>query len=264
MTAPALLSVIRRCGDLEPAQFPRGQPRALEQRPRLVDPDAGQPPGGPGRFDHADRGAVAGRGQGAGIAVGQDPVALLEQLATERADPPVRLDVLPVQVAGPAKQSLPQRLALAGFDGAVTEGAALVQGPAQVDRRRPGREQELPSGVEVAGAEDQAVGRGNADRRRAPHGEPANRAGDVLRPPAAKPDLLLRQPGLVQQQKPVAAPPDRREALLRRARLLHPHARSVARLVRRPSTAPGRGRSAGPGSSPCGCRPAPRTGGGRR
>ena len=53
-------------------QLPRGQPRALQKRPRLVGEHGDLLALLGGRANHAERGAVAGRRQRAGVAVRQD------------------------------------------------------------------------------------------------------------------------------------------------------------------------------------------------
>src|SRR4029077_1150039 len=54
-------------GDAELLQLPGGEPRALQERPGLVHPDLPEVAVAPGGLDHAERRAVAGGGERAGV-----------------------------------------------------------------------------------------------------------------------------------------------------------------------------------------------------
>ena len=68
-------STISSCGMLELGELVHGQPRALEQRPRLGGEHVVEPPALGELGDHGERRAAAGRGERARVAVGQDPPA---------------------------------------------------------------------------------------------------------------------------------------------------------------------------------------------
>ena len=85
-------------------QLPRGEPRALEPGPRLVDPHGDVRVAGRGRADDAERRAVAGRREGAGVAVREDAVAGLEQRGAVLADAQAAVDVVVVDRLRPLEQ----------------------------------------------------------------------------------------------------------------------------------------------------------------
>ena len=84
----------RRCSvhdhgerDTQRVELPCSQARALEQRPRLVDPDVLDEAALPGRAHGAERRPVAARRQAARVAVRQEPRPGLDRGARPRAAP---------------------------------------------------------------------------------------------------------------------------------------------------------------------------------
>ena len=118
--------VVADQGDRDAAvlQFPGGEPGTLEQRPGLVGEDVDRLALLVGREDHGERRAVVGRGQAAGVAVGQDAVARRQQLGAVAADGPAHGAVLVGDRVGLGQQP-------------------FQQSPAP--RRSPGRRPRLPS-----------------------------------------------------------------------------------------------------------------------
>ena len=74
-------SALRYDGVRDPGAFgfPRREPRALEQRPRLADPQVTEPAGPVCCEGDGQRGALAGGDQPTGIAVSEDPAADRDQ-----------------------------------------------------------------------------------------------------------------------------------------------------------------------------------------
>ena len=185
-----------RVGDPELLELPGGQPRALEERPRLVHPDVLDEPGlvcGP---DRPERCPVAACCEAAGVAVRQHARTGRDELDRMLPHPPAALDLVCVDPLG----ALARRVV-----------AHRVERPAEVDRRRPRRREHLGRGVEVVpalGGERHAVGGRSADRRRAAHGEHADRLRELGGRRAAKVDLLVGQPTLVEDDDGVVLEPD--------------------------------------------------------
>ena len=91
-TGPAPSAARRYVGhqperDAVSQQLPGGQPRPLQERPRLVHQDLPDLPASPRRADHPQRRAVARRGQRAGVAVGQHPRPVRQERGAVSADP---------------------------------------------------------------------------------------------------------------------------------------------------------------------------------
>ena len=126
--------------------------------------------------DHAERGAVTGRRERAGVAMGQHADAAAEQVRAELAHVAVRGEVLVLdrlRFAARA-QSTPPR-ARAGH---------AIERPHEIHRRRPRRAQQSTNAASrlrriVLRGRDDAPGRRDADRGRAAHGEIADRRRDV-------------------------------------------------------------------------------------
>ena len=145
-----------------------------------------------GGEDDGQGGAVVGRGQAAGVAVGQDPLPRPDQRGAEAADGPAHRPVLVGDRAGLGEQPVEQ---LAGRSARVRPSTAAVdpvEGPEEVDGGR-------PAGAEVGGrladgtadragvapaasadcaAEHGPVGRGDPDRRRPADAERPDRLPD--------------------------------------------------------------------------------------
>ena len=75
-------------------QFPGREPRALQDGPRLVGEDRYRAALLDGAANHAERGAVAGRGQRARVAVREDAGLLRDEGAAEAADGAAAGDIL--------------------------------------------------------------------------------------------------------------------------------------------------------------------------
>ena len=173
--------------EAEAFELPGREPRALEERPRLVDPHERDEPFLPRPPDRADGGAVAAGGEPAGIAVGEDARAGREELDRVRGHAPAAVDLSLVERTRPRRRGVvPHR----------------VERPDEVRGRRPGGRENRVRGVEVLtarGSEREAVGAGDADRRRPADHHVPDRGGDLSRGAAAHLDLLLREPALVEQ-----------------------------------------------------------------
>ena len=111
-----------RVRDAERLELPGGQPRALEQRPRLVDPDVREQAVLPRGAQRADRGAVAAGREPARVAVRQRARPRAEERSRVRRHPAAALDLFLVQRARP----LGARVA-----------AHLLERPDEVHGRRP-------------------------------------------------------------------------------------------------------------------------------
>ncbi len=239
-------SVMSDDRDAVPRELPDRQPRALEEGPRLVGEDPDLLPlldRGP---DDAEGRPVRGRRQRPRIAVGQDRGSVRDDVAAVDADRPVRLRILALDRLGLLEERplhRPQAGAAVRFVGRPHP----LQRPEEVPGRRP-RPLEPPVdaleiGLERAGrlgahghdAEDEPVGRGDADRRRPADDHLLDGLGDLDVGPAADVDLLGREFPLVDHDHGLAAPGDRRQH---------------RRLRATPSSSPGSGRPSSPTSSP--------------
>ena len=88
-----MLSVISVARNAVVLQFPDRQPRALQERPRLVREDVDVLARFHRRADHAERGAVSGGRQRAGVAMRQHRPAVGNQRRAMPADRAVDLDI---------------------------------------------------------------------------------------------------------------------------------------------------------------------------
>ncbi len=207
--------------DAVPDQLPRGEPRTLQERPRLVRQHRHLLATLRGGTNDAERGAVARRGQRAGVAVRQDARLLRHQLRAERAHRPAALDVLVVNAP---------RVRFEPLLDLVDRAAALrccgehplhaLDGPEQVDRRRPRRRHQVAQLLKLDGEllragrlapphpERDAHRRRDANRRRTPNDHRLDRPGDFLRGLAGDIDLRRRQLALVDHDDDVVFPLD--------------------------------------------------------
>src|SRR5450756_2185049 len=194
------------------AELPGREPGALQPGARLVDEDRDAAVPGEGRADDAQGGAVAGRRQGAGVAVREDGVAGLEERGPVLADAQAALDVVfedRLRAGEQQGRAGGRRLVARSPD-----EPHLVHGPAQVDGGGPRGQQAArgllergPKGVRVAGArgggrggrERQPAGRRDADGRGAAHRHIGDARGDLLPGMAAHVALLARERALVDQ-----------------------------------------------------------------
>ena len=178
--------------DARAGALPHGQPRALQQRPRLAGEHGHRPPVGQ-LGDHAEPGAAPGRGERAGVAVGHDrdrPVGQhgLERVgavAGERGAGGLVLAVdLPRRPRGRRRPS----------GRAAASAAVVTRSTAQPRLRAVGRAPASSAGgaLERLGRlvarqlHRQPVGGGDADQRRAAHREPLDRLDRVRRRRAAR------------------------------------------------------------------------------
>ena len=162
-------------------QLPRRQPRPLEKRPRLAAEDVDPLVGFDRGADHAERRAVAGGGERARVAVGEDGRPVFYQPRTVRAERPIRRDVLLVDGARLALEHEAQRLDVAGLVLRVDASHALDR-PEEIDGRRARRGERPADTVELA-PQLLASERAHAERD-------AHRGGDADRGRAADHHLL--------------------------------------------------------------------------
>src|SRR5436309_2455076 len=202
-------------GDAQALELPGGEAGALEEGTRLVHPNLPDLPLAPGGLDHPQGRAIAGRGQGAGVAMGEDAGPFGEKRRAVRADAAIDPHVVRVQLAGPGEERRRRRLGTSRH--ACREDLPPpLQGPPQVHRRGPGAPQQLQDLFEAAGEalgiahganpEDQSVRCGHADGRRAPHGQPADGVRHLLGGLAVHPDLLHGEARLVEEEQSRALP----------------------------------------------------------
>jgi len=169
------------------------------------------------RADHAERGAVAGGGQRAGVAVGEHARAVGQQRRTVLAHGAVGPDVLREDLMGLRQQRV-------GLGGRRVGGERLplqphaLEGPEQVDGRGPARRQHLETAVHGPrefGARGvpvpqrlqcHAIGGGAADRRRAANHHVADAGRHRLGAVAGQVVQLRRQHPLVDHLQPPVAP----------------------------------------------------------
>ena len=124
-------------GDPEPTELPRGEPRTLEQRPSLVDPDVHvlvRLRCGP---DHTQRGAVPNGGQRPGVAVRQHTRAVGDQRGTERRRARGSRQRQRPRCAAPprAPPPRPQPSTRRGHARLPTKGSPRSAGPREASRR---------------------------------------------------------------------------------------------------------------------------------
>jgi hypothetical protein len=170
----------------------RREPRALEKRTGLVHPQVLQAAGPVSGGHQRERGAITARGQGSGVAVGQDAGVRRHERQPVLAHPHAGLGLL----GGDG----------VGFGKRITALRVLRQhsprGPAQVDRCRP-RVNDLLGGRLDVGAErggkGDAVTTGDTEQRSPAYGETFDRRHEGGNVTADERDLLVRQPGLVEE-----------------------------------------------------------------
>ena len=182
--------------DGELLELPRREAAALQERPRLVDPDVRDATRLVRGADCSERRSVATRREPARVAVREDARSLREQLHRVRAHRTAALDLVGVDPLGPlARRVVAHRL----------------ERPAEVDRRRAGRGERRERGVEVVaplGGERHAVRGRDPDGRSAANGEHADRLGELGHRPAAEVDLMLREQALVEHDDGVVLETD--------------------------------------------------------
>ena len=170
------------------AQLPGCQPGALQKRPRFGHEDREVFALLPGGADHSQGRTVAGRGQGAGITVGEDACPRRDQRRPVAAQTTVGLDIFGVQGQGfvfeAFAQTIPARRMGLGVD-----APHALNGPEQVDRSGTGRGKNPAqpikggrpvAGLELSGAERQPHGRSHANGRCTANNHGSNRPGNAL------------------------------------------------------------------------------------
>ena len=85
--------MIKRGGDVVVLQFPDGEARALQERAGFIGENIDVFAGSDGRADHAERGAIAGRGERAGVAVREHGLAVRDERRAVAADACIDGDV---------------------------------------------------------------------------------------------------------------------------------------------------------------------------
>ena len=200
------------------APWRNGRVSSAKTRDRLAGLD--------GAADHAERGAVAGRGQRAGVAVRQHARLVGQQRrAVARrwrgsSRRPRRGCGRPRAASRAVSSSTLSPACGPGGEGSLHP----LDRPEQVDRGRPGRGQHVGTACwnsvsELAGAgggaplhaERQAHRRGHADRRRAADRHRGDGLGHLVARAAAHVDLAARQLPLVDHHDVVAVPGNSRE-----------------------------------------------------
>ena len=172
-------------------QLPGREAGALVARPRLVDPDMHRDAVIMRAVDDAERRAPVDAGDPAGVAMGEDvdrpgPALAFIRVADQRqsvlGDRSIGGDVLFGEPVGHGKR----RIGPLGLRQAGNLAPHDVERPAQIDRRRPRRQQPVVRGgkarigritVERNG---QPIGAADADQRRAAHGQRADRLGNLV------------------------------------------------------------------------------------
>ena len=202
--------------------LPGGQPRPLHDRARLVHPEQRDLALRVGGAHDAERGAIAGRRQRAGIAMRENARVRRHQVSTVVAERLVGGEVFGED-----------RLRLRGQTGArlghgtpaqaIGDAAHALERPEEVDGGRPRGGEPLDRGLEVgeqrlagrgralARGERHAEGGGDADGGRAANHERANRLGHVLPARVFALQLAAGQQRLVEEDEPLAGPAHRRD-----------------------------------------------------
>ena len=182
----------------ELGQLVGGEPRPLEERPGLGGEDQFEIAAVVALGDHGERGATAWSGQRAGVAVGEDPPRTREQVGAVGSDRVARRRLL-----GFDRPRLPQRRGGRVGRRLACRPRHAVHSIGQVDRGRPGSAENGHGLVErvwrgvTRQLERDPVRRRHPDQRRAPDGQAADRAGDVIGGAELELTLAPRERGLV-------------------------------------------------------------------
>src|SRR5215813_8516160 len=197
-----------RVRDAGPPGLVGGQPGTLQQRAGLIHPQPGHPPRPVRREDDRERGALAGRHQGTGVAVGQDAAPVPDQAEPVPGDGRARrgirrLDRPRLRQRG-RRRAPPARCGVPGLGvaGCPVGGQGPHGAPAQVHRGRPGPAQRVCRRchiVAAVGGQRDTVRPGQAQQRGPADHEPSYRLIQGRDVAAEEIFLLGRQPGLVQQ-----------------------------------------------------------------
>src|SRR5215468_9144354 len=197
-----------RVRDAGPPGLVGGQPGTLQQRAGLIHPQPGHPPRPVRREDDREGGALAGRHQGTGVAVGQDAAPVPDQAEPVPGDGRARRGIRRLyrpclrqrgrRRAPPARYGVPGL----GVAGCPVGGQGPRGAPAQVHRGRPGPAQRVRRRchiVAAVGGQRDTVRPGQAQQRGPADHEPSYRLIQGRDVAAEEIFLLGRQPGLVQQ-----------------------------------------------------------------
>ncbi len=205
-------------------EFPGGEPGALQERPRFVGEDLRHFSAFGRRPNHAKRGAVPGRGEGARVAVRENTRRLGHDLRAEPSHRTTARDVFVVNrdrlALEPAGQFGGR---LAGLRAGGKRPLHALDGPEQVHGRRPRgrhdvavlrelhRELARPLRLAAFHAEREPHRRRHANRRRATNHHRLDRAGHLGHRFRVNVDLLTRQLALIDHHHRVRLPFNRRE-----------------------------------------------------
>ena len=169
------------------------------------------------RADDPERGAVAGRGESAGVAVGEDPRAVGHERGARAPDGAIGLQIGFEKRQGRLRQSGRRRLRIL-LRFRAERSAHAIERPEQVHRSRSTRRQRLERclhrGLELAGRaillparfQRHTEGSGAADRWSAAHDHSANRLGHFGRARAAHVFEAIGEGALVDQLEPRPSP----------------------------------------------------------
>ena len=232
-----------------PRELPDGQAGALQQGPRLAGEDVHAPACVQLERDGQRRALTAG-GQRAGVAVREQPPRAVQQVGAGRGDGRAGRVLLGVDGLRLRADRCGERRRARRETGR----ADALDGPREVRRCGAGVAQLVGSALEgtqswlASDLHGKAVGRGDADERRAPDREAPDGGGGAGRARGREPHLLARQPRLVQEAQAPAVPAqsaqaprrDGHGAMLSRDRIASVARAPVRRDDRRPLAHAGR------------------------
>ena len=203
-------------GDVVLLQFPDGEARALQERAGFVGEDVDALAGFDGRADDAEGGAVAGGGERAGVAVGEDGAAIGHERRAVAADSAIDGDIFLTDEPGFFDEAAADGFERLGADAGIDALHAL-DGPEEIDgggtRGGEGLADHLEAAVEIgcAGLEDaerNAHGRGHADGGRAANRHIADGFGNLRVGTAGDVRLFERQAALIDHDNACIGPFD--------------------------------------------------------
>ncbi len=176
----------QRGRDVVVLQFPNGEARALQKRAGLVGEDVDLFAGCDRRADHAERGAVARRCQRAGIAMGENGLAIRNERRAVLADAFVDGDVFEANLLRFCDQLGANLGEAADRRARAIHAAHAFDGPKEIHRGGARAGERLADFIELAGrmrllhSKRDAHGGRNADGRRAANHHGANRFGHLF------------------------------------------------------------------------------------
>jgi len=208
-----------RCRDAVVDKLPAGETRPLEDGTRLVDEDVEPLALLARRPDHAQGRPVAGRGQGARVAVGEDVVAVADEGLAVQPDAAVDLDVLLADGDGLPDEGLFHLRDAAG-EGFVKAALHPLDGPEKVACRGARLRESLAEPRKgsagfrdgclgkLQGAQGDSHGSGHPDGRGAADGEVPDGPDHVAPVREGQVVHLARQGLLVDEHDGVVGPED--------------------------------------------------------